>query len=648
MVKIYFVVFLLYVKYTLNKKIKDNIYAQNLNDLYTFNYGTLNEIKINDKEKKELEISKNSEIFSSIFSYQLISKNNTNSEIIVKINSEEIILNKKNNNVKRENITLENKIILIKSNFGNETISIIIDIPKDKIEYINKNVENKIFEKEYAYIELPYTEKMYFSNLKIINKNFDSNIIYFLVKKFDSDFLYLTEKDKKEISSSFEYTLNNSQQNIILIKVNYPNTYIFTYSLFELENIKSNENFSLILNKNQEYKILKYENNPIRKNESKLTLQFEKTNFSEFYLYNNLSKIYFSKEKIPINYDYKSNGFFNRYEYQSFEKGYYYILFYNSKSQNYFDYLYIYNPGEQRELENNKTYYYRHNMSIESNFYFFKILKNENIRTLQLDFSFKKLSQDSKVNFIIYYWNSSLIEEKSFKYEITKNSILPSSILIPANDNFYFKIYINSNNSFKLNDIFEVIYFIYEGYNNIIDFSKLNKITMPIISENFQKKFFIDISNIKYEEIVKFKLIKHKSISNNPVEYKLNFYKNAKEGENEIPAPSFEKKILQEEFFENYIILSFKKLSQHTSIVILFNFQCHNNNYYEEIPTFSIEKIVEDKKQEKKDYFKYIKYIIIILVFLTIITIILMQCFKKDANSDLKNYESIQLNKLNI
>ena len=179
MAKIYFLSFILLIKYIMNKKIKNNSFTKTSNDLYTFNYGTLNEIKIGDKEQKELEINQNCEIFSSIFSYQLISKNNINSEIIVKINSEEIILNKKNNNVKRENITLENKTILIKSNFGNDTISIIIDIPKEKIEYINKNIENKKFEKEYAYIELLSNKTNYYSNFKIINNNFDSQKIYF-------------------------------------------------------------------------------------------------------------------------------------------------------------------------------------------------------------------------------------------------------------------------------------------------------------------------------------------------------------------------------------------------------------------------------------------------------------------------------------
>ena len=641
MAKIYFLSFIVFIKYIMNKKIKNNSFTKTSNDLYSFNYGTLNEIKIGDKEQKELEINQNCEIFSSIFSYQLISKNNINSEIIVKINSEEIILNKNNNNVKRENITLENKMILIKSNFGNDTISIIIDIPKEKIEYINKNIENKKFEKEYAYIELLSNKTNYYSNFKIINNNFDSQKIYFLVKNIDSNFLYFTENNIKEISSSLEYTLNSSNQNIILIKLNNPNTYSFNYFLFELENIKSYQNFSLILNSNQEYKILNYENKPLRINESKLILQFEKTNFSDFYIYNNLSKIYFSNEKIPINYIYKSNGFFNIFEYQSIEKGNYFILFYNSHSKNYFDYLYIYNPGEQRELENNKTYYYRHNMSIESNFYFFKILKNQNIRTLQLDFSYKKLSQNSKVNSTIYYWNTSLTEEKCFKYEITHQSILPSSILIQPNDTFYFKIYFNSNNTFKSNDILEIIYFIYEGYNNIIDFTKLTKITMPIISINFHKKFFIDITNI---EKITFKLIKDKSVSNNPVEYKLNYYKNAKEGENENPSPSFEKKILQEQLFDNYKILSFEKKTQHTSIVILFNFQCHFNNYYEEIPTFTIEKFEEYKKETKK-YFIYIIIIFIILFMIT--TIITMECLKKD-NINLNDSVYVRLDKLPI
>ena len=143
---------------------------------------------------------------------------------------------------------------------------------------------------------------------------------------------------------------------------------------------------------------------------------------------------------------------------------------------------------------------------------------------------------------------------------------------------------------------------------------------------------------------ISIKLIKHKSISNNPVEYKLNFYKNAKEGENEIPAPSFEKKIFKEELFENYKILSFEKVTQHTSIVILFNFQCHFNNYYEEIPTFTIEKFEEYKKETKK----YFIYIIIIFIFLFIVTtIITMQCLKKD-NINLNDSVYVRLDKLPI
>ena len=54
MAKIYFLSFILLIKYIMNKKIKNNSSTKTSNDLYTFNYGTLNEIKIGDKEQKEL------------------------------------------------------------------------------------------------------------------------------------------------------------------------------------------------------------------------------------------------------------------------------------------------------------------------------------------------------------------------------------------------------------------------------------------------------------------------------------------------------------------------------------------------------------------------------------------------------------------
>ena len=49
------------------------ILNQNISkDICNLNYGSLNSFNIEDKAEKEIEIGENSEIISSLFSYQLI------------------------------------------------------------------------------------------------------------------------------------------------------------------------------------------------------------------------------------------------------------------------------------------------------------------------------------------------------------------------------------------------------------------------------------------------------------------------------------------------------------------------------------------------------------------------------------------------
>lgn len=611
------------------------ILNQNISkDICNLNYGSLNSFNIEDKAEKEIEIGENSEIISSLFSYHLILESINSAEIKVKFNNEEIILNKNKNNFKKENITLKDNHIFIKSNSGKGKVSIIIDIPKDKTQYIKKNILNKNFEKEYVYFEIPTNKSNLFSNLIIENTDKVESNINLVIKKSDSNFSYFTDNDKKQIPSSFEFTLNNSEYNVIILKLNNPSKYIYSFSYFEIEKIDSYQNYSLILNNTQKYKILKYENNPIRANESKLIFQFQKVNFSGFYLYNNMSKIYFSEENNPINFINKSNELVNKYEYLLFPKGSYYILFYNSLLKNYFDYLYINNPGEQRELIINKTYYYSYKINSDQQYYFFKIPKNNKDRTLQLDFSYIKLSEKSDFNFQIYYWNSSSTEDKSIINQVTKNSDFPVTLFIQSNNDMYFKIY-NSGKNTIASDLLDVVFFIYEGYNNIIDLSQNNRIIMPVISQKFHKKFFMDISNMNGN--ISFLLWKHNSLSNKAIEYKLNYHKNAKEGENETS--NFQKTILQEVFGNNgFKNLSFIKNSNHTSMVIFLELESHPIDLYNDIPSFYLEYI----NNKSNNLFKIILISIIIVVIAAVIIILFVQ--KKKRN--ISNSDYLQMGKL--
>ncbi len=553
-----------------------------------FNYGTMFSAFLGGEgESKTIDIDANSDISKGIFSCQIMKKNNLDGIVEIHFNNEVITLNSETFKKTFYNISLNNYTVDIYAvDEGGVEIQFIIEVPKSEIQYINTNGFNQEINKTYIYFEFNNNSDIESIVNLILKGNKDENSFYLLNGKLSSDFLYFTENCLVNFGNSYPIQINNGETDFLFIKFHKDDIFTYNFTLFNFNKIKSYDNTSLNILPEEKYKIFEYNNNPIRENESSIFFNFAHKNYPDLYIYDDNSKIFFSNEQSPIDYIIQKideeKHYYDNFNLQ--EKKKYYILFYNSKSKSYSNKFQIHNPGEIRELKNEESYFQIIEIFKDKTSYFYNIPSSTVERSILIDFSFYYTKTDDELK--VFYWNSN--EEESKEITLVNH---PNSILLSPNLEYNFKVTLTTT---KTSGSLILSYFIYKGYNSIIDLDKIKTLNFPFISEEYSLKFFLDIS-MKSNERIKFALTKHESISfKDDSIYRGKEYNDFEDAKKDTSDSFIEESNL---IIDENNIISFEKKNENAKgALIKLNLIGNNQDFYNIFPHFSFKKFSDIKR----------------------------------------------------